>query len=65
MDDPVWLAALLERLTNRHEASQPAPWAVADAPRDYIDKLMAAIVGIEIRIERIDGKWKGPPRPKA
>ncbi len=62
MDDPAWLAALLERLTNRHEGGQPAPWAVADAPRDYIDKLMAAIVGIEVRIERIEGKWKAKPK---
>ena len=63
VDDPVWLSALLGRLTDRHEAGQAAPWAVADAPRDYIDKLMAAIVGIEIRIDRIEGKWKA--RPKA
>lgn len=61
MDDPAWLAALLERLTGRHEAGQPAPWAVSDAPRDYIDKLMAAIVGIEIRIDRMEGKWKRKP----
>ena len=61
VDDPVWLAALLERLTRRHEAGQAAPWAVSDAPRDYIDKLMAAIVGIEIRIERMEGKWKIKP----
>ena len=62
IDDPVWLAALLERLTTRHEAGQAAPWAVGDAPRDYIDRLMAAIVGIEIRIDRIEGKWKIKPR---
>ena len=62
VDDPVWLSALLERLTNRHEAGQAAPWAVGDAPRDYIDKLMTAIVGIEIRIDRIEGKWKAKPK---
>ena len=61
MEDPAWLAALLARLTGRHEAGQSAPWAVTDAPRDYIDKLMAAIVGIEIRIDRIEGKWKETP----
>ena len=62
VDDPAWLAALLERLTNRHEAGQAAPWAVSDAPRDYIDRLTAAIVGIEIRIDRIEGKWKAKPK---
>lgn len=62
VESPEWLAALLERLTMRHEAGQPAPWAVADAPRDYIDRLMAAIVGIEIRIERFEGKWKAKPK---
>lgn len=61
MDDPAWLAALLARLTARHEAGQSAPWAVSDAPHDYIDKLMAAIVGIEVRIDRIEGKWKAKP----
>jgi transcriptional regulator len=66
IDDPAWLAALLARLTDRHEASQPAPWAVSDAPPDYIANLMAAIVGIEIRIDRMEGKWKrktAPVRP--
>lgn len=61
IDDPAWLAALLDRLTDRHEASQPVPWAVSDAPSDYIGKMMAAIVGIEIRIERMEGKWKRRP----
>lgn len=58
IDDPHWLAALLGRLTTRHEAAQRQPWAVADAPAGYIERLMAAIVGIEIRIERMDGKRK-------
>lgn len=63
VDDPAWLAALLARLTTRHEAGHSAPWAVADAPPDYIASLTTAIVGIEIRIERIEGKWKAKPRP--
>ena len=63
MDDPVWLAEMLERLTRLHEARQSAPWEVRDAPPDYIARLMAAIVGIEIRIDRMEGKWKiKPPR---
>jgi transcriptional regulator len=58
VEDPAWLLYMLERLTNRHEAAQPAPWKVKDAPRAYIDKLLRAIVGIEIRIERLEGKLK-------
>jgi transcriptional regulator len=58
IDDPAWLRALLERLTDRHESGLAAPWRVADAPPDYIDKLLNAIVGIEIPITRLVGKWK-------
>jgi transcriptional regulator len=58
IEDPQWLLGFLERLTDRHEASQPAPWKVGDAPREYIDGMLRAIVGIEIVIERLDGKWK-------
>ncbi len=56
--DPIWLLALLERLTQQHEAPRAAPWRVSDAPSDYIDKLLAAIVGIEIPLTRLLGKWK-------
>ncbi|MGZ5201004.1 MAG: FMN-binding negative transcriptional regulator [Telluria sp.] len=58
IDEPAWLLSLVERLTDRHEAVRAQPWKVADAPRDYIDKMLKAIVGIEIRIDRIEGKWK-------
>ncbi|HLK16492.1 MAG TPA: FMN-binding negative transcriptional regulator [Fimbriimonadaceae bacterium] len=57
-DDPAWVRALVERLTIEHESAQPAPWAVTDAPADYIEKLVGAIVGIEIVIDRLEGKWK-------
>jgi len=56
--DRAWLLALVERLTARHEAQQATPWSVADAPAGYIDKLLAAIVGIEIPLTRLTGKWK-------
>jgi transcriptional regulator len=63
-DDPVWLRALVTRLTDMHEAQFAQPWAVSDAPADYIDGMLKAIVGIEIRIERLEGKWKlGQNRP--
>lgn len=58
IDDPVWLLALLERLTQQHEATRAAPWSVHDAPREFIDKLLGAIVGIEIPLQRMQGKWK-------
>jgi transcriptional regulator len=58
VDDAAWLLALVERLTDGHEASRAQPWSVADAPPDYIDKMLKAIVGIEIRIDRLEGKWK-------
>ena len=56
--DAPWLLALLTRLTARHEAAQAAPWLIGDAPPEFIDKLLAAIVGIEIPLSRIEGKWK-------
>lgn len=58
VQDPVWLLDLLERLTHTHEDPRPHPWQVADAPADYIDSMLKAIVGIEIQVQRLDGKWK-------
>lgn len=58
IEDPAWILALLERLTARHEAPLAVPWAVADAPPAFIDKLLASIVGIEIPVRRLEGKWK-------
>ncbi len=58
IEDPEWLMALLERLTSRHEASRPLPWKVQDAPAEFTGQLLRAIVGIEIPIHRLQGKWK-------
>ncbi|MDB5772365.1 MAG: FMN-binding negative transcriptional regulator [Burkholderia sp.] len=58
IDDPAWLLGLVERLTGRHEADRAGPWKVSDAPRDYVDKLLGAIVGIEIPVSNLVGKWK-------
>jgi transcriptional regulator len=58
IEDASWLLALVNRLTDRHEAARAAPWAVDDAPRPYIDAMLNAIVGIEIPIARLQGKWK-------
>lgn len=56
--DRDWLQDMLERLTDTHEAQHPAPWRVGEAPATYIDQLMRAIVGIEIPIDRLEGKLK-------
>jgi transcriptional regulator len=56
--DAAWLRALVERLTHRHEARQPAPWEVGDAPEPYVERMVKGIVGFEIPIARLQGKWK-------
>lgn len=56
--DAGWLQAHLAELVDAHEAGFDSPWALADAPSDYTDKLLTAIVGIEIEITRLTGKWK-------
>ena len=53
-----WLLDLVTRLTDVHESGRALPWKVADAPRDFVDRLIRAIVGIEIPVERLVGKWK-------
>lgn len=58
VDDASWLRAQLHALTDQNEASFPEPWAVSDAPADYIEKIMSAIVGIEMVITKILGKTK-------
>lgn len=66
IDDQVWLRGLVERLTNRHEAARAQPWKVGDAPADYVEKMLSAIVGIEIPLTRLIGKWKvSQNRPEA
>jgi transcriptional regulator len=57
-EDPEWLRNMVTELTNRHEASFPAPWQVTDAPAVYIDSQLKAIVGFEFRILRLEGKQK-------
>jgi len=57
IEDPAWILAQMERLTRRHEDAR-AGWKVEDAPRDYIDKLVQATVGIEIVIEHLEAKFK-------
>jgi transcriptional regulator len=58
IDDPAWLLRLVGELTDAHERDRASPWAVSDAPEEFIDGMLKAIVGIEIPIDRIEGKWK-------
>jgi transcriptional regulator len=58
IDDRAWLRAFVTRLTDLHESSRSAPWAVADAPPDYIETMLGAIVGIELALSALVGKWK-------
>ncbi len=57
-EDPAWLRTLVGRLTDWQEASRAHRWQVDDAPSDYVQAMLAAIVGIEIPIARLQGKWK-------
>ncbi|HLQ27424.1 MAG TPA: FMN-binding negative transcriptional regulator [Acidiferrobacterales bacterium] len=66
VEDRAWLRGLVERLTNRYEAARPVPWKVTDAPGDFIEKMLGAIVGMEIPITKLVGKWKvSQNRPSA
>ena len=58
IEDAAWLHAFVTRLTDRHEAPRTKPWAVSDAPADYIATMLRAIVGIEIVLTALTGKWK-------
>ena len=68
-DDPLWLHAFLEKLTDRHESGRAVPWKVGDAPEDFIQAQLRAIVGIEIPLTALVGKWKmsqnRPPADRA
>ena len=57
-DEPERLLQLVSRLSDRHEQTRPQPWAVSDAPRDYIDAMLRAIIGFALPIRRLEGKWK-------
>ncbi len=58
VEDSARLRVIVERLTAQHEAARPNPWQVSDAPPEYIEQMLRGIVGIEIEISRLVGKWK-------
>ena len=58
IDDPAWLRRQLQDLSQAQEGRRARPWSLDDAPEDYLARQMKAIVGLEIPIERLEGKWK-------
>lgn len=57
-EDAAWLMAHLESLTDQHEAQSAVPWKVSDAPSDFIETQLRGIIGFELPIHRLEGKWK-------
>ena len=68
-DEPARLLDVVTRLTVRHESGRAAPWAVSDAPADFVQTMLKGIIGFSIRITRLEGKWKmsqnRPPADRA
>ena len=58
VDDPAWLRALVVALTDRQENERAQPWSVSDAPDDYVAKMLRGIVGLEVAVDRLEGKAK-------
>ena len=58
VDDEARLREILDVLTNEHEAHRPEPWRMEDSPPDYLDKVLRAIVGVELAVARWEGVWK-------
>jgi transcriptional regulator len=56
--DPAWLRDLVRRLSARHEAREPAPWDMEGLPEPYVQSMLNGIVGIEIAVSRLEGKFK-------
>lgn len=58
IDDAAWLLKQVNAITGQHEADRVAPWSVGDAPEDFVRAQLKGIIGIEIEITEIEGKWK-------
>jgi transcriptional regulator len=58
IEDILWLRGFVEELTKTHEAGRAQPWNISDAPADYIEKQLSAIVGLKLTITQLVGKWK-------
>jgi transcriptional regulator len=58
METEAELLAHLAQLTNQNEVEREKPWAISDAPEKYIQGMTRAIVGLRMRVERLEGSWK-------
>ncbi|OAI02080.1 transcriptional regulator [Methylomonas methanica] len=58
IDDPAWIRRQLVAMTDEFEAEFPEPWSISDAPADFTERLITQIIGIEISVTRLQGKWK-------
>ena len=58
INDRDWLAAHLIELTKRQERHRPVPWKISDAPEDYVERQLKGIVGLELEVTSLEGKWK-------
>jgi transcriptional regulator len=58
VDDSEWLRRLLRRLSDQHEAGSPAPWRMQDLPETYLEGMLGGIIGFEIAVTRLEGKYK-------
>ena len=57
-DEAAWVHEVVRRLTDRHELQRPEPWSVDDAPRDYLESQLRGIVGVEVRVDRVEASVK-------
>jgi transcriptional regulator len=58
IEDPEWLRTFVRRLTDRFEAQRKEPWNVSDAPSEFVEKMLRSIVGFEMPVSKLMGKWK-------
>jgi transcriptional regulator len=58
IEDAEWLRQLVRRLSDRHEAGEPTPWRMQDLPETYVQSMLKGIVGVEIAVARLEGKFK-------
>ncbi|HCE1838700.1 FMN-binding negative transcriptional regulator [Vibrio parahaemolyticus] len=56
--DPDWVYSVIDGLTTKHEAGSSNSWSISDAPKEYIQKMLPAIVGVEIEVNSLEGQWK-------
>ena len=58
IEDGAWLRGLLRRLSDNHEAGSPAPWRIEDLPEAYLEGMVKGIIGLDIAVSRLEGKFK-------